>query len=105
MSQNAQKRQMQHVARILEKKFSHPRFREALTFGSLKKSAEKFFCDRGLKVNIVEFDSKEGILTINVSHPSVARELLGYQEELNAILKRSCSPRVKSLRIKSRSPQ
>lgn len=73
---------MQHLGGILEKKLSHPRFKEALSFGRLKAMGEAFFREKKLAADIVEFDSKTRTLTLKVSHPSIARELLGYQDEL-----------------------
>lgn len=98
MSRNAQKRQMQHVGGILEKKFSHPRFREALTFGKIKEIGERLFREKGIPAKIVEFDFNTHVLRIQTAHPSASRELLGYHEKLNALLKGEGLPAVIRLR-------
>lgn len=93
---------MEHLSALLRKKLSHPRFKEALRFGKIKKVVEDFFAKKGFGVEVLTFEDKTGLLTIRVSHPAFAREVLGYQATIGALCKRHELLPVKKLIIRQR---
>jgi len=90
---------MEPLKKLLKKKFSQPAFKKALLFGRLKELVESFFLKKNLRVFLIELDDKNERITLKTSHPSIARETLGYQESLNEMLKREKFTPLKKIRI------
>ncbi|MBI3273930.1 MAG: hypothetical protein HYZ69_02190 [Candidatus Colwellbacteria bacterium] len=89
---------MKRLGAFLQKKFSQPQFKKALIFGRIKECVEEFFSKKGLPVWLIEFDDKNQSIAIKTAHPSIARELLGYQRTLNSALKKEGLPSIKTIR-------
>lgn len=94
---------MRKLAILLQKKISHPRFAQAVTFGKIKEVVETFLAQKQLRMSVREFDEKTQTLTIKTSHPSIAREILGYHQEFNDVLKKEGLPPIKHIRHQATS--
>lgn len=90
---------MESLINILGKKFTHPRFKEAIIFTHVKQAAEEFFLEHGLRVRVITFDQKDNRLTLTSIHPAQSREILLYHQGLNEYLKEKNLPQIKKITI------
>jgi hypothetical protein len=91
---------MQTLGHILRKKLSRGKLKEVALLGVIKESAEHLFKKKGLNVRVLSYNNKDQTLLVKVSHSSQARELLGYHDQLNDVLKKQDLPPVKKIQPK-----
>lgn len=92
---------METLTSILVKKFSQPRFKEAILFAKIKRAVEDFFLNHGARVKVATFEEKQNSLTLTTFHPAQSQELLGSQQILNAFLLKQGLPTVKKIIVTS----
>lgn len=93
---------MEPLINILGKKFTHPRFKEAMAFTQIKHEVEEFFLDHGLRIKVVAFEQKDAHITLSSIHPAQSREMLLYQQGLNEYLKEKNLPQVTKITISTK---
>ncbi len=73
---------MQSLGSLLKKRSRSFVFQKALRHGELKTQVEAFFGKKKMPVFFEDYNEKKHLLTLRVSHPSLAQEVFFLQEKL-----------------------